>query len=105
MAPHPRGNDPTLTIFDGWRDLNPPKVYTKYENNPFKIVVCSLRKPNSFRRRGGDGGQDQNQSIPDFVRGYNNNLYIFVYFKHTNLFWVCNHKKCYKATAYNCSNN
>jgi hypothetical protein len=25
-------------------------VYTKYENNPFKIVVCSLRKPNSFWR-------------------------------------------------------
>jgi hypothetical protein len=46
----PRGIDPTLTIFDGWRDLNPPNVYTKYENNPFKIVVCSLRKPNSFRR-------------------------------------------------------
>jgi hypothetical protein len=57
LAPHPRGNDPTLTIFDGWRDLNPPKVYTKYENNP----------------GGGDGGggRDQNQSIPDFVRGYN----------------------------------
>jgi hypothetical protein len=23
--PTPGGNDPTLTIFDGWRDLNPPK--------------------------------------------------------------------------------
>jgi hypothetical protein len=51
FGPPPRGNDPTLTIFDGWRDLNPPKVYTKYENNPFKIVACSLRKPNSFLRR------------------------------------------------------
>jgi hypothetical protein len=23
-------------------------VYTKYENNPFKIVVSSLQKPNSI---------------------------------------------------------
>jgi hypothetical protein len=51
LAPPPRGNDPTLTIFDGWQELNPPKVYAKYENNPFQIVVWSLRKPNSFWRR------------------------------------------------------
>jgi hypothetical protein len=44
----------------GGKTLTPPKVYTKYENNPFKIVVCS----------GGGGGDgsggiwDQNQSIP-----------------------------------------
>jgi hypothetical protein len=24
------------------------KVYTKYENNPFKIVVWSFQQPNSF---------------------------------------------------------
>jgi hypothetical protein len=48
FGPPPWGNDPTLTIFDGWQDFNPPKVYTKYENNPFKIVVCSLRKPKQF---------------------------------------------------------
>jgi hypothetical protein len=46
-------------------------LYTKYENNPFKIVVCSLQKPNSS----GDGVQDQNQSIPDFV-GYTNIVHI-----------------------------
>jgi hypothetical protein len=27
----PPKNDPTLTIFDGRRDLNPSKVYSKYE--------------------------------------------------------------------------
>jgi hypothetical protein len=54
FGPPPRENDPTQTIFDGWRDLNPPKVYTKYENNPFEIVVCSLRIS------GGGGGRDQN---------------------------------------------
>jgi hypothetical protein len=60
-----------MTNFDQWLDLNPPlKVYTKYENNPFTIVVCSLREAKRF---GGhcDAGQDQNQSIHDFVRGYN----------------------------------
>jgi hypothetical protein len=25
--PHPRGNDPTLTNFDGWLDLNPQTEY------------------------------------------------------------------------------
>jgi hypothetical protein len=39
LAPHPLKNDPILTIFDGWRDLNPPKVYTKYENNGTKTKV------------------------------------------------------------------
>jgi hypothetical protein len=39
----------SLNNFDGWPDLNPPKVYTKYKNNPFKIVVCSLKKPNFVR--------------------------------------------------------
>jgi hypothetical protein len=35
----------------GGETLTPPKVYTKYENKPLKIVVCSLQKPNSFRRQ------------------------------------------------------
>jgi hypothetical protein len=26
-APYPGGNDPTMTSFDGWLHLNPPKVY------------------------------------------------------------------------------
>jgi hypothetical protein len=65
LAPYPKGNDPTLTIFDGWQDLKPPKVYTKYENNPFKIVASG----NQTVSGGGGSGQDQNQSIPDFVRG------------------------------------
>jgi hypothetical protein len=46
-------NDPTKTNFDEWLDLNHHKVYIKYENNPFKIVVWSLRKQN----RGDRGGQ------------------------------------------------
>jgi hypothetical protein len=63
----PRGNDPTLTIFSGWQDLNPPNVYTKYENNPFKIVVCSLWKPNSFRLRRWTGPQPKSgDTMTDF---------------------------------------
>jgi hypothetical protein len=36
LAPHPWGNDPTLTMFKGWRELNPPKVYTKSEKKSLK---------------------------------------------------------------------
>jgi hypothetical protein len=45
--------------FDGWLDLNPTKVYTKYENNLFKIVVWSLQKPNSFKRLSGGNSSGQ----------------------------------------------
>jgi hypothetical protein len=63
LALHPQGKDPTVINFDEWRDLNHPKVY---ENNPFKIVVCSLREPNIFWL-----WQARSKlKYPDFVRGY-----------------------------------
>jgi hypothetical protein len=66
LAPHSWGNDPTMTNFDGWLDHNALKVYTKYENNPFEIVIWSF----SFQWCGG-GRQGQNQITPNFVHRYN----------------------------------
>jgi hypothetical protein len=49
-------------------DLNPPKVHTKYENNPFIIVVWSLRKPVAAVAAAVDNF-NQNESIPNFDLG------------------------------------
>jgi hypothetical protein len=40
FAAFPWGNDTTLTNFNGWRDLNPPKGYTKYDHNKHDHEVC-----------------------------------------------------------------
>jgi hypothetical protein len=47
FGPPPLGNDPTMNYFDEWLDCYLPKAYSKYEYNPFKIVIWRLLKSNS----------------------------------------------------------
>jgi hypothetical protein len=48
---------------------NPPKKYTKFEKKQTKTVGCSLRTK-CILAVADSTTQAQNQSIPDFVRGY-----------------------------------
>jgi hypothetical protein len=68
--PTPWGNDLTKTNIDGWLDLNPPpqRCIPNMKKKPSKLwSVASGNQTVS----GGGSRQDQNQSIPNFIRGYN----------------------------------
>jgi hypothetical protein len=55
FGPPPRGNDQTMTNFDGWLDLNPQKCIPNIKTIPLKLWsgLWRIWKPNSFRHRTG----------------------------------------------------
>jgi hypothetical protein len=60
LAPIPWGNDLTLANFDGWRDLNMKTILSK-------LWSVASRNQTISSSHSKDGGQNQNQSPPDFI--------------------------------------